>query len=575
MFDSLETVDNVLSLLENGVINVANKFQEINATNYFPVNDGDTGSNLKSTLITALNKVKKSKFKNVKELLTTFCEGLLIGAVGNSGIAFARSFCGFCENFKINTGRKNVKNWLQFISAGWSGAVKNAYSTFDNIQEGTMCTLIKESASHLNTFWIGKNSPTIKKIFFELYRFIEQQLPKLIKFFLHSKNKKLLNHIDAGALGFFYFVEGLYLYVCDQKILHLSANKGVYDSDFNDYITNVSKRNDVDFTKNTLGYCIEKIIQIPYRSKLEDVIQQLKIDFNKVEASSIIISKIHHLVKIHCHHYQPAKVFSICSGAGAILKSKVENMALQNYIFHENSFTNQQISNNKNTNISDNNVICFSSCKSWAKKLKKLKVFGHVDVTKNLQTNEKCKILFKKVQESKHEYYLVLVHNDNTFVPNLLKQEIKELFAKSAKKYHLFMYSFSYECYMAAASYISLKPSTKENFEKSLYSHPLWSSDNVVVYLVPENKKIKIIINGVNYKQIRKISDLKIVDLLKYRKRSYSLDDFEKVIISAETESDEKNTKFLHKLFKNNEVDLNIEHQKGDELAMAYTILIY
>lgn len=99
------TSKEIITLLESGVINVSNNYQKINKTNYFPVSDGDTGSNLRSTMLSAFDKVKKLKHKTTQKVLDAFSQGLMLGAVGNSGIVFARSFNGFINSFMFSTSK--------------------------------------------------------------------------------------------------------------------------------------------------------------------------------------------------------------------------------------------------------------------------------------------------------------------------------------------------------------------------------------------------------------------------------------------------------------------------------------
>lgn len=74
--------------------NLINNRQRIDALNVFPVPDGDTGTNMSSTLEKASNDLQKSEYKTIGELMASVSRNMLLGARGNSGVILSQIFKG-------------------------------------------------------------------------------------------------------------------------------------------------------------------------------------------------------------------------------------------------------------------------------------------------------------------------------------------------------------------------------------------------------------------------------------------------------------------------------------------------
>lgn len=94
-------------MLEFGAKNLEKEYSYINDLNVFPVPDGDTGSNLKTTVLGAMEHVKNSETSCFSDLSSNFSYGLLMNARGNSGVIFSQIFRGFFSIITPET-KKNV-----------------------------------------------------------------------------------------------------------------------------------------------------------------------------------------------------------------------------------------------------------------------------------------------------------------------------------------------------------------------------------------------------------------------------------------------------------------------------------
>ena len=83
-----------------GAKNLDAKKEWINELNVFPVPDGDTGTNMSMTIMSAAREVGALSNPTMKELAKAISSGSLRGARGNSGVILSQLFRGFCKVIK-------------------------------------------------------------------------------------------------------------------------------------------------------------------------------------------------------------------------------------------------------------------------------------------------------------------------------------------------------------------------------------------------------------------------------------------------------------------------------------------
>ncbi|MDY0231992.1 MAG: DAK2 domain-containing protein, partial [Candidatus Saccharicenans sp.] len=172
-------------------------FAYLNKINVFPIPDGDTGTNLASTMKAIAEQASPSH--SIKESLRSIADAALMGARGNSGLIFAQYLYGLS---------KELGNDVRISTAGFGETVKNAvsyaYSSTAYPQEGTILTLIREWADE-----IYQN----RHRFSDFYELLHHSLERTRQA-LQETPKKLsvlrkAGVVDAGAKGFVDFIEGV------------------------------------------------------------------------------------------------------------------------------------------------------------------------------------------------------------------------------------------------------------------------------------------------------------------------------------------------------------------------------
>ena len=113
----------------------------INELNVFPVPDGDTGTNMSLTILSAAREVEKISDPTIAVLCKAISSGSLRGARGNSGVILSQLFRGFTKAIS-----KSEALGKEEISKGFSRAVETAYKAVMKPKEGTILTVAKGMA---------------------------------------------------------------------------------------------------------------------------------------------------------------------------------------------------------------------------------------------------------------------------------------------------------------------------------------------------------------------------------------------------------------------------------------------
>ena len=109
-------------LITNGTIALRNDHQRINELNVFPVPDGDTGSNMQSTMMSGVKAITPLVDETVEKVAKVLSRGLLMGARGNSGVILSQLFSGFAKEFKgkeTATVTEFVEGFVKGVTQGY------------------------------------------------------------------------------------------------------------------------------------------------------------------------------------------------------------------------------------------------------------------------------------------------------------------------------------------------------------------------------------------------------------------------------------------------------------------------
>ncbi|BDU67508.1 MAG: phosphatase [Candidatus Tyloplasma litorale] len=296
----------IMSVLESIVASIQNNKEKINDLNVFPVPDGDTGSNMLATLMSAWNNISDASTTDI-EVLKDFSRGALLGARGNSGVITSQIIKGFSEGVKKIGGLSSDINDLRVILRSTK---EFAYKAVSNPVEGTILSVVKaldekyerESTDLISAF------EHMAVIAHTATDFTPEQLPVL----------KEAGVVDSGAYGLALIIDGVILALKGEalKINEISTNT-----------TNEEEFRKADAFKN-IGYCTEFIMTLknPEAFDVEDFKKHL---VDELKGDSLVIIKEEDILKVHIHAKKPGTIFNFAQEHGEFSKIKSENMATQ------------------------------------------------------------------------------------------------------------------------------------------------------------------------------------------------------------------------------------------------------
>lgn len=285
---------------------------ELNDLNVFPVADGDTGTNMLSTIEGGLSELNKDSSEHIGDLSKRFSQGILLSARGNSGVILSQIFAGIGE---VLAEYESVD--APTLAEAYRHGIEKSYAAVQNPTEGTILTVFRESTEYAAER-INENS-TVDD-FFLLH--IEKAKRSL------EQTKELLpalaeaDVVDSGAAGYLYIAEGMQKALDGREINYEPAGK-----------RNEAKVNIDLFTRDSIleyGYCTEFLIRLttskvdPDAFRLSTVISVLE----ELGGESIVAYKQEDIVKVHVHTFTPGAVLERMQAFGEFLTVKIENMNL-------------------------------------------------------------------------------------------------------------------------------------------------------------------------------------------------------------------------------------------------------
>lgn len=287
-------------------------YKSINRINVFPVADGDTGTNLASTLRSIIDTSIPTD--NVKVTATALADAALVGARGNSGIIFAQFLYGISNEIEEEKSL-SVARFAEVVKK----AVRYAYEAISNPVEGTMISVIREWAEYIYL---------LKDKIEDFTDLIGQSYQKALEA-LQDTPKKLevlarANVVDAGAKGFVIFLEGMIDFFRHGEIRKIISSRKVLKLDEFQEIVHAE-------TDITYRYCTEALIGFGNANPNNKIILKERVE---KYGDSLVIAGSPSKIRLHIHTDEPARLFYDIRDLGNIIYKKVDDMVLQNDIVH-------------------------------------------------------------------------------------------------------------------------------------------------------------------------------------------------------------------------------------------------
>ena len=284
-----------------GAKNLEVKKEWINELNVFPVPDGDTGTNMTLTIMSAVKEVNSLTEVNMYNLSKAISSGSLRGARGNSGVILSQLLRGFTKKI-----RDYQELNAEILAEAMEKAVETAYKAVMKPKEGTILTVAKGAAEKA-----AELAPESE----DLNAFIEDVLAHA-EYVLSQTPEMLPVLKEAGGQGLLTVLQGAYDAFLGKEI-DLNFEMPEAKTEF----VRPSKETEKEIK---FGYCTEFIIML--ENPLPDEEVYAFKDFLNGIGDSIVLVADDELVKVHVHTNDPGKAISKALTYGQLTRMKIDNM---------------------------------------------------------------------------------------------------------------------------------------------------------------------------------------------------------------------------------------------------------
>ena len=306
---ALKSIDAVMiqKMFLSGAKALEAKKEYINELNVFPVPDGDTGTNMTMTIMSAAKEVTSLEKPGMDELGKAISSGSLRGARGNSGVIMSQIFRGFVKEIKGNDTLD-----VNIIGNAVQHAAETAYKAVMKPKEGTILTVAKAGAEKAQDMLINSDTEDIIEFCDAVVACMEETLLKTPDMLPVLKQAGV---VDSGGEGLMTFLRGA-----------IDALKGKV-SDFTVKVSGTSRVVKASTTATEedikFGYCTEFIIML---EREKDVVEhQLKEYLQKIGDCVVVVAD-DDIVKVHVHTNDPGLAIQKALTYGSLTSMKIDNM---------------------------------------------------------------------------------------------------------------------------------------------------------------------------------------------------------------------------------------------------------
>lgn len=293
-----------------GAANLEAKKEWINDLNVFPVPDGDTGTNMTLTIMSASKEVSNIETPDMESLAKAISSGSLRGARGNSGVILSQLLRGFTKVIREYDAIDS-----RVLSLAFEKAVETAYKAVMKPKEGTILTVARGMSEKMTE--LAPKISDIKKLLGLVIEYGDEVLnytPELLPVL------KQAGVVDSGGQGLMQLMKGAYDALMGNKVDYsnvISESRPAAAKE----TTAAKGTEDVNIE---FGYCTEFIVNIEkkYGEKEEATFKA----FLESIGNSIVIVSDDEIVKVHVHTNHPGLAFEEGLKYGSLSRMKVDNM---------------------------------------------------------------------------------------------------------------------------------------------------------------------------------------------------------------------------------------------------------
>lgn len=299
-----------------GAKNLEAKKEWINELNVFPVPDGDTGTNMSMTIMSAAKEVAAMAEPDMKSLAKAISSGSLRGARGNSGVILSQLFRGFT---KVIAEYDEID--VQVLSDAFEKAVETAYKAVMKPKEGTILTVAKGMA--VRAVELSEEETT------DLLAFCEEVIKEGDHVLSMTPDMlpvlKQAGVVDSGGQGLMQVMKGALDSLQGKEIdysIEAPEKQPAAETGSTSYNIEAQAAQEIKF-----AYCTQFLIMLekPISTRQETEFKE----YLEGIGDSIVVVADDEIVKVHVHTNDPGLAMQRGLTYGSLMTIIIENMKLE------------------------------------------------------------------------------------------------------------------------------------------------------------------------------------------------------------------------------------------------------
>lgn len=291
----------LVRMIQAGTALLEENKSRVDALNVFPVPDGDTGTNMYLTLLSATREAEKRQEDNIGSVGKAISMGSLMGARGNSGVILSQVFRGFAKELDS----KPAINAIELAASLQAGS-DTAYKAVMKPVEGTILTIVREVARAAVAS--TKQNDDIIQMMQESLEAGNRMLARTPQMLPVLKEAGV---VDSGGQGFLILFEGMLTALTGEPV------QTVRREEVPETVREVPARG-VQVAE--YGYCTEVLIR---GDNLDVAGIQNKLD---PMGNSMLVVGEDGIIKVHIHSLHPGKILEECLKWGSLHDIKIDNL---------------------------------------------------------------------------------------------------------------------------------------------------------------------------------------------------------------------------------------------------------
>ena len=302
-----------------GANNLNAKKEWINELNVFPVPDGDTGTNMTMTIMSAAREVAAIDAPTLENVAKAMASGSLRGARGNSGVILSQLIRGFTKEIREHADEAGIDNLI--MARAFSRAVETAYKAVMKPKEGTILTVAKGMADRITE--LSVTDEDLMTMLEKVVAYGDEVLAKTPEMLPVLKEAGV---VDSGGQGLMTVVKGALASLKGEEVTLDLGDQGAAKTEAP---VERKSRGEISTADIKFGYCTEFMVNGDHEFTDEEV-DSLREWLGGV-GDSIVCFSDENIIKVHVHTNHPGNAFEKGLTMGYLSKMKVDNMRLEHH----------------------------------------------------------------------------------------------------------------------------------------------------------------------------------------------------------------------------------------------------